>query len=122
MKKEDLRLKDYLAHMQEAMQRIHAYTKGMDNADFRANELIQDAVIRNLEVLGEAAHNIDDLFPAFVQQQAQVPWDDIYLMRNRISHGYFCVDLDIVWRTLQSDLPLLAEQIKALTEHIQTQA
>lgn len=118
MRKADLRLKDYLEHMQEAMARIRQYTCNLDKSAFLDNALIQDAVIRNLEVLGEAAHNIETLFPAFAQQTPFIPWDEMYWMRNRISHGYFSVDLEIIWNTLQHDLPALEAQINSLIERL----
>ncbi len=118
MRKADLRLKDYLGHMQEAIERIQHYTLDLDKASFRTNALIQDAVIRNLEVLGEAAHNIETLFHDFAEQHAHIPWDDIYLMRNRISHGYFSVDHAVVWNTIQNDLPPLHTQIKTLAAQL----
>jgi uncharacterized protein with HEPN domain len=109
-----LRLKEYLQHILQAIQRIERYTKGMDEKAFLASEEKQDAVIRNIEILGEAARNIERHYPAYASQHAEVPWSDIYLMRNRVSHGYFSVDLEIVWKTIKHDLPALAAQISAL--------
>jgi uncharacterized protein with HEPN domain len=73
-----------------------------------------DAVIRNLEVIGEAAHNVmlDD--PAFVAAHPEVPWQDIYAMRNRVSHGYFAINHKLVWVTIHRDLPDLEQQLAGL--------
>lgn len=108
------RVPDYLAHMVQALERIARYTQGMDQAAFEADELVQDAVLRNIETLGEAANNILRAAPAFTAQHAHIPWLVMYTMRNRISHGYDQVDLEIVWKTLQTDLPRLYAPIQAL--------
>lgn len=76
--------------------------------------LRQDAVIRNIEIIGEAARNIDRHHPDFASRHPDVPWEDIYLMRNRVSHGYFTVDLEIVWKTVKRDIPELEDQAKRL--------
>ena len=108
------RVPDYLAHMVQALERIARYTQGMDQAAFEADELVQDAVLRNIETLGEAANNILRAAPAFAAQHAHIPWLVMYTMRNRISHGYDQVDMEIVWKTLQTDLPRLYAPIQTL--------
>ncbi|HBM64863.1 HepT-like ribonuclease domain-containing protein [Pseudomonas lopnurensis] len=102
-----LRVPDYLAHILNAMERIDRYTADMDEAGFLDNELVQDAVIRNIEVIGEASNNILRADAAFAAQHDDLPWQVMYTMRNRLSHGYDKVDLEIVWRTIQDDLPRL---------------
>ena len=108
------RVLDYLGHILEAIHRIRHYTGDMDEVMFLENEMVQDAVIRNIEIMGEAARNIERRYPEFSALHPDVPWEDIYLMRNRVSHGYFSIDLEIVWKTIQNDLPLLEQQILAL--------
>ncbi|WP_332855755.1 HepT-like ribonuclease domain-containing protein [Duganella sp. S19_KUP01_CR8] len=76
------------------------------------NELVQDAVIRNLEILGEASNNIQKYHPEFVMQHPELPLAFAYQMRNAVVHGYFNVDYEIVWKTIQADLPALNEQIR----------
>jgi uncharacterized protein with HEPN domain len=71
-------------------------------------------VIRNLEVVGEACNNVVKHHPAFAQQHPQVPWGFAYEMRNALSHGYFKVDLDIVWATVTADLPGLKVKLASL--------
>lgn len=109
-----LRVVEYLGHILEAIGRINRYTAGMDETAFLENELVQDAVIRNIEVIGEAARNIARHHAEFAAEHADVPWDDMYLMRNRVSHGYFTVDLEIVWKTVRRDVPELEKQIRPL--------
>lgn len=105
---------DYLHHILQAIARIMRYTSQMGEADFLENELVQDGVIRNIEIMGEAARNLLRRCPQFAERHPEVPWEDVYLMRNRLAHGYFSVDLQIVWRTVQRDLPLLARQIEKI--------
>lgn len=112
------RVRDYLLHILEAVQRIEHYTAALDQAGFRQSTLVQDAVIRNIEIVGEACNNIRKREPAFAQQHAEVPWTFAIGMRNVLSHGYFRVDLEAVWQTLRHDLPQLKHQIEALAREL----
>lgn len=109
-----LRVADYLQHILEAIGHIQDYTTDMDLAAFLADRKTSDAVIRNLEVIGEACNNISKNHPDFALQHANVPWGFAYEMRNALAHGYFTVDLAIVWQTVQNDLPSLQKQVTAL--------
>lgn len=117
-KKDELRIADYLNHMVEAIHRIDRYTSDLGEAEFLDNELVQDGVIRNIEILGEAARNIDRYHPEFSAAHHQTPWQDIYLMRNQVSHGYFSVDLEIMWKTLRNDIPELRKQLCGIIEQV----
>lgn len=88
----------------------------MTQAGFFANEMARDAVICNIEIIGAAARNIARYHPDFAALHPEVPWEDVYLMRNRVAHGYFSVDLEIVWRTVQRDLPELERQVLRLKQ------
>lgn len=110
-----LRVPDYLGHILKAIERIDRYTEDMDEVAFLNSELVQDAVIRNIEIIGEASNNIQRVAPEFAAQHDDVPWLVMYTMRNRVSHGYDKVDLEIVWKTIQRDLPELYRQVQALT-------
>lgn len=110
-----LRVADYLQHILEAIGNIQDYTAGMDLAAFMADRKTRDAVIRNLEVIGEACNNVAKNSPAFASEHVEVPWSFAYEMRNALSHGYFTVDHAIVWQTIQQDLPTLKSQILALS-------
>lgn len=109
-----LRIADYLAHILEAIRNIQEYTAGMSRSDFMIDRKTQDAVIRNLEVIGEACNNLSKNSPDFVAAHTSVPWGFAYEMRNALSHGYFKVDHAVVWQTLQDDLPTLQRQVAAL--------
>jgi len=109
-----LRVTDYLRHILNAIERIDRYTTDMNEAGFLANELVQDAVIRNIEIIGEAANNIQRVDAAFAAHHDEIPWAVMYTMRNRVSHGYDQIDFEIVWRTVRSDLTALHAQITRL--------
>jgi uncharacterized protein with HEPN domain len=110
-KADELRVMDFLGHILDAIQRINRYIGTMDLDTFLRDEKTQDAVIRNFEIIGEAARNIERHHPNFAAEHADVPWGIAYEMRNVLAHGYFMVDLEIVWKTIHNDLPVLAEQI-----------
>lgn len=118
MSKDGQRLIDYLAHMLEAIERISRYTADIDEVAFLNDELIQDAVIRNLEILGEASNNIQKHFPEFAASNPQLPLAFAYQMRNAVAHGYFKVDYEVVWKTIHGDLPALYRQIQQAVAHL----
>ena len=111
---ETLRLSDYLGHILEAIRRIDVYTADMTEVSFFENMLVQDAVIRNFEVIGEASRNIDRVYPAFRAKHSAVPWIPAYEMRNALSHGYFKVDFGLVWQTIHKHLPEFSERVQML--------
>ena len=118
-RKDALRIADYLQHILDAITNIHHYTAGMDAQAFKADSKTCDAVIRNFEVIGEACNNVVKHHAQFAATHSSVPWGFAYEMRNALSHGYFDVDLDIVWRTSRQDLPTLQAVIKnVLNEHL----
>ncbi len=112
------RLADYLQHVLQAIDRILRYSGGLDEAAFIGNELVQDAVIRNFEVIGEASHNIEIQFPKFAAAHPELPLSFAYQMRNAIAHGYYRVDLKIVWRTIATDLPDFRALVQAATNDL----
>ena len=117
-KTDALRIPDYLEHILEAIERIDSYLADTDEAAFLNDRKTQDAVVRNFEIIGEAAHNIELYHSAFAAVHPEVPWTVVYAMRNRVAHGYFKVDLEMVWKTIHTDLPELRAQIKTLLGQI----
>jgi uncharacterized protein with HEPN domain len=107
-------MRDYLGHLVEAIERIQNYTGGLDAAAFAASPLVQDAVIRNLEVIGEACRNVMRVDPGFAVRFPELPLAAAYDMRNVLAHAYFKVDLAIVWRTVTHELPALGDQVRAV--------
>ena len=113
-----LRAEDYVGHMLEAVTNVLAYTNGFDGARLRQTPVVRDAVIRNLEVLGEATRNVIRHAPAVVAANPQIPWDVIYATRNRLSHGYMDVDLHVVWQVVSRELPELRQKLAHLAESL----
>ena len=111
MTRDQQRLSDYLAHILEAIERIVRYTEDMVEVSFLDNPMVQDAVIRNFEIIGEASHNIEIHYPAFVSAHPGLPFAYAYQMRHAVAHGYFIVVMEIVWKTIHSDLPSLYQQV-----------
>lgn len=110
----NLRVKDYLSHIIEAIARINRYIGAMDEDEFLRDDKTQDAVIRNFEIIGEACRNIERCHHHFAAEHQDVPWGIAYEMRNALAHGYFMVDMAIVWKTVRDDLPGLTRQIQEL--------
>ncbi len=106
------RLTDYLDHMRQAATDACSFVEGLSKADFIADKRTQQAVIMSLIVIGEAATKIMDQHAEFADQHRQVPWRSMRGMRNRIAHGYFDINLDVVWDTVQSALPDLMERLR----------
>jgi uncharacterized protein with HEPN domain len=120
-KKIQLRLINYLEHILDAIQRIHEYTKNMTELTFIQNQLVQDAVIRNFEIIGESSQNIKKHFPDFAIKHSDLPLNFAYEMRNALAHGYFNVDLEIVWRTIEKDIPKLEKQVKKIYNNLRAE-
>lgn len=110
------RLPDYLDHMLEAAQQACSYTETMNKDDFLADKRTQQAVIMNLIIIGEAATKVMDLNVEFVADHLEIPWRSMRGMRNRIAHGYFDINLDVVWDTVQTALPELLERLPAIRQ------
>jgi uncharacterized protein with HEPN domain len=110
------RLPDYLDHMLEATQQACSYAEGLSKEDFMTDKRTQQAVILNLVIIGEAATKLLKDHSKFLDQHPDVPWRSMKGMRNRIAHGYFDIDLDVVWETVQTALPQLLERLPAIRE------
>ena len=92
----------------EAIRKIEKYTKNLSRDDFIKNSMVADAVVRNLEIIGEASKNI----PAEVQKNLpHIPWKKLSGIRNRIVHEYFGVDLSIIWFIIENELAQLKQTI-----------
>lgn len=113
------RLPDYLEHILEACRKIKRFTADLSEHEFFLNELVQDAVVRNIEIIGEAVINIRRDFPEFLTANPVLPWGDICDMRNRLAHGYMSIDLKLVWNVVARDIPVLQEQVQELHWRLQ---
>ena len=101
----------YLGHIIEAINRINKYTKGLEKGKFLKNNLVKDATVRNIEIIGEAVKNLPD---DFKKRHKEIPWKDIAGMRDRIAHFYFGIDYNLVWDTIEKDIPELKKKIQRL--------
>jgi uncharacterized protein with HEPN domain len=101
----------YLRHILDAIRKVESYTSGIDRDAFETDDMRQDAVIRQIEIIGEASRQLSD---DFQEEHDSIPWSDIIGMRNRIAHDYMNVDLDIVWEVIHHDLPTLKSSVQRL--------
>jgi len=107
------RLTDYLDHMRQAAEDSCAFVSGMGKRDFLEDKRTQRAVIMSLAIIGEAATKVMDGYADFADAHPEVPWRSMRGMRNRIAHGYFDINLDVVWDTVQTALPDLLKHLSA---------
>jgi len=109
------RVEDYLEHIADAIERAMRYIAGLEDlAALERDEKAQDAVVRTLTVIGEAAVRIHREAPQFVAEHPELPWSQMRGIRNKVVHDYFDVAWDVVWDTVKQDLPPLLDQIRAL--------
>ncbi len=103
----------YLHHILDAILRIESYLSGVSKEQFLENGLLQDGVVRQLEVIGEASRNLSD---EFQESHPEVPWGEIVGLRNRIVHAYFKIDFKVAWDIARDDLPSLKKQVSRFLE------
>jgi uncharacterized protein with HEPN domain len=104
---DDIRLRHMLDSAEEAVE----FAAGKSRKDFDDDRKLLLAIIKSIEIIGEAASQISESRKA---ENDNIPWKDIIGMRNRLSHGYFDVNLDIVWQTVKTDLPDLINALKEI--------
>ncbi len=108
MKKDD---NVFLRHILDAITRIKRYVAGLKREDFMVNYLVQDGVIRQIEIIGEATKKLSG---ETKKKHLDIPWKDMAGMRDKLIHGYFGVDIGAVWDTVKNDIPDLEKRIKAI--------
>lgn len=105
---------DFLQDINEAVQRIGIYTEQLTYEGFLQDTKTQDAVIRNLEIIGEAAKNISD---NLTDNYSHIPWKEMAGLRDKLIHHYFGVNFDIVWNVVKAELPGIALQIEKILKN-----
>ncbi len=98
-----------------SIDKLLLYTKGKSYEEFIANDMIVDAVIRNIEVMGEAANRLPD---NFIHQFREINWNKIIATRNRLIHGYDSIENKVIWDIIVNDIPKLKAQIEELLERL----
>lgn len=111
-KQRQLRYVDYIEHILDATRQVHSYIAGSTKEVFMQDRKTQDAVILKILVIGEAAAQILGEHGTFAQQRSDIPWNQMKGMRNRMVHGYFETNLDLVWETVQVFLPDLERKLQ----------
>jgi uncharacterized protein with HEPN domain len=105
----------YLEDIQTAMSRIAEYIEELTFADFKKDYKTVDAVIRNFEIIGEASKNLPT---EFKEKYNEIPWTEMYLLRNKVSHEYFGVDYEIIWDVALNYLPENKSQIDEILKRV----
>jgi uncharacterized protein with HEPN domain len=100
-----------LRHMRDAAREAVAFVAGRTRADLDTDRMLVLAVVKSIEIIGEAASRVSS---AGRGEAANIPWQQIVAMRNRLIHGYFDINLDIVWSTVRSELPPLIEELDTI--------
>jgi len=116
------RLPDYLNDMERAAAKACTYVAGLSWDDFHSNELVQDGVIRQISIIGEASARILHKYEGFTQTHADIQWKDIRGMRDILIHDYGHVDLETVWDTARNFLPELLRQLPGLKQDAESRA
>jgi len=101
----------YLEHILLSIKKVKEYTKALSKVDFDSNELVQDAVIRNIEIIGEATKKISNELKS---KYKEIPWREMSGMRDKLIHDYMGIDVDVVWKTIIDDIPLIETLIKKI--------
>jgi uncharacterized protein with HEPN domain len=105
----------FLHHIRDALREVRDFVEGTDYEGFLEDRMMQNAVVRSFEVVGEAARRVS---PEFCEAHADVPWRLMGDFRNKLIHDYFALDLEIIWKTATEDSPMLLDQIEGLVEDV----
>ncbi len=115
-----LRSADYIGHILDAIDLVEQYTQALTAAAFGQDKRTQQAVLLNIMIIGEAATKLAQTNPDLLARNPQVPWASMRGMRNRVAHGYFDIDVQVVWDTARIALPTLAAQLRTVLAGLNT--
>lgn len=101
----------YIDHILDSIRKINEFSNGLSLKNFKTNEIVQDAIIRNIEIIGEASKKIS---ADTKQTYFKIPWKEIAGMRDKLIHDYLGVDVTVVWKTIKEDIPTLERQISEI--------
>jgi uncharacterized protein with HEPN domain len=110
MTKDDLA---YIDHILDCIRKINEFSRGLTLKEFKTNELVQDAIIRNIEIIGEASKKIS---LETKQSYYKIRWKEISGMRDKLIHDYLGVDVTVVWKTIKEDIPALEKLINEINK------
>ena len=116
MSRHRARARDYIESMLKCSGKIAQFSADRTRESFLSDALVQDATVRNLEILGEASRQLLDVLPDAASRFPQLDFRTMYALRNRLIHGYLTVNMEIVWDVIQNEIPVLRpvlEQILA---------
>lgn len=105
----------FIEHILNNIKDIEKFSKRLKKEDLRKNILKQKAIIKSIEIIGEAVSNLSS---EFKNKYSKIPWRDVIGMRNKLIHQYFGIDLEIVWKTIKEDVPELKKQINEIKEDL----
>lgn len=108
MKKDDL---VYVNHIMDSIKDIEEFVSGADNKKFQEDKMLKYAVVRCIEIIGEASKNFST---EFKKKHADIPWKEITGMRDKVIHDYGGVDYNLVWMVVQKDMPVLKKKLKSI--------
>jgi uncharacterized protein with HEPN domain len=106
-----------IRHMRDAGKEILEFAAGSTQASLAANRMLQLAIVKDLEIIGEAANNVS---PECQSQYSYIPWRAMVGMRNRLVHAYFGIDFEVIWQTVQQDLPPLIQSLERVLQELET--
>jgi uncharacterized protein with HEPN domain len=101
----------YIEHILDCIRKINEFSNGLSLKKFKTNEMVQDAIIRNIEIIGEASKKISR---DTKQTYYEIRWKEIAGMRDKLIHDYLGVDVSVVWKTIKEDIPALEKSIREI--------
>lgn len=101
----------FIGHISESIEKIEKFIKDISKTDFEKDEMRQGAIIREIEIIGEAVRNLPK---DFINKYSSIPWKQIIGMRDKLIHHYFGVDFNLIWKVIKEDIPILKKEINEI--------